>query len=185
VSRGELPAFLDPCTWNSGAMVPGALLSSVAAPYFFDEEARLESLAADTHIELKPPTPEQETGSSKNNVFLDGADVTDPIRTGDVAQRIVAGDIAGVRHVLVAEQQRRARRRRGDGRARYRHRCFPNAELKIFPGCFTGSRAQRALERAPEKGDDPDRVPGMQEFASETNAIAERKVRLWCGRLTP
>src|SRR5258707_5585563 len=72
-----------------------------------DNESRLAELAKETHIELKPPTPEQEAAGAKNCVFLDGADVTREIRTAEVAQaasRLATNAKKG--QVLGAEQQR-------------------------------------------------------------------------------
>src|SRR4029077_284341 len=68
---------------------------------------QLAKLAQETHIELKPPTPEQEKAGIKNRVFLDGREVTEEIRTPEVAQAASRlATIAPVRAVLVAEQQR-------------------------------------------------------------------------------
>src|SRR5260370_29288349 len=71
------------------------------------DEPRLEALAKETTIELKPPNAEQEAAGAKNSVFLDGADVTQEIRTSEVAQAASRlATIARVREMLVAEQQR-------------------------------------------------------------------------------
>src|SRR5437879_1399805 len=71
------------------------------------DERTLEALAGETHIELRPAKPEQEAAGAKNCVFLDGADVTQEIRTSEVAQAASRlATIAKVRQVLVAEQQR-------------------------------------------------------------------------------
>ena len=67
----------------------------------------MEALTRETHIELKAPTAEQEAAGLKNRVFLDGREVTEEIRTAEVAQAASRlATIAGVREVLVAEQQR-------------------------------------------------------------------------------
>src|SRR5260370_36528060 len=71
------------------------------------DESRLAELAKETHIELKAPNAEQEAAGAKNCVFLDGADVTEAIRTSEVAQAASRlATIARVREVLVAGQQR-------------------------------------------------------------------------------
>src|SRR5712664_3356812 len=71
---------------DSGAMYRALALKALQRNVSLDEEGRLEELAAETHIELKPPTAEQEEAGAKNRVFLDGVEVTDAIRTGEVAQ---------------------------------------------------------------------------------------------------
>src|ERR1700726_2165504 len=92
---------------DSGAMYRALALKALQRGVSLDDEARLEALAGETHIELKPPTPEQEKAGAKNRVFLDGKEVTQEIRTPDVAQAASRlATIAGVRKVLVAEQQR-------------------------------------------------------------------------------
>src|SRR4029077_19027891 len=91
---------------DSGAMYRALALKALGRNLAIDDEAALETLAAETHIELKSPTVEQEKAGAKNRVFLDGAEVTDAIRTSEVAQAASRlATIAGVRHVLVAEQQ--------------------------------------------------------------------------------
>src|SRR5262249_47193900 len=92
---------------DSGAMYRALALKALKQSVPLHDEAGLERLARETHIELKPPTPEQERAGAKNRVFLDGAEVTDAIRTPEVAQASsLLATIAVVRQVLVAEQQR-------------------------------------------------------------------------------
>ena len=111
---------------DSGAMYRALALKAIHRCISPDDETQLESLAAETHIELKPPTPEQEVSGSKNRVFLDAVEVTDSIRAADVAQ-------AASRLATIAGVRQRARRRttacrrrwwRRDGRPRHRHRRF-------------------------------------------------------------
>src|SRR5260370_12717319 len=86
-----------------GALALKALQRQVSS----GDESRLTELAKETHIELKAPNAEQEAAGAKNCVFLDGADVTQEIRTSEVAQAASRlATIAKVRQVLVAEQQR-------------------------------------------------------------------------------
>jgi len=90
---------------DSGAMYRALALKALEQRASLDDETGLERLAGETHIELKPPTPQQEKAGSKNRVFLDGAEVTDAIRTSEVAQAASRlATIASVRAVLVAEQ---------------------------------------------------------------------------------
>ena len=92
---------------DSGAMYRAVALKAIQKKISFGDDQQLEALAKDSHIELKPPTPEQESAGLKNRVFLDGREVTQEIRTAEVAQAASKlASIAGVRRVLVAEQQR-------------------------------------------------------------------------------
>src|SRR6516164_8923488 len=68
---------------------------------------QLENLARDTHIELRPVPSTLHDPTIHNRVLLDGEDVTQSIRSSEVAQAASrVATIAGVRAVLVAEQQR-------------------------------------------------------------------------------
>src|SRR5215467_3158652 len=92
---------------DSGAMYRALGLKALELRFALDDHAALETLAKETHIELKPPTPELEAAGCKNRVFLDGKEVTREIRTTEVAAAASRlATIAGVRRVLVAEQQR-------------------------------------------------------------------------------
>src|SRR6267143_1129083 len=92
---------------DSGAMYRALALKALQRGVPLDDETQLVKLANETRIELRSPTPEQEKAGIKNRVFLDGKEVTEEIRTGTVAQAASRlATIAGVRAVLVAEQQR-------------------------------------------------------------------------------
>src|SRR5260370_30021276 len=71
---------------DSGAMYRALALKALRRQVALEDESRLEALAKETHSELKPPNAEQEAAGAKNSVFLDGADVTQEIRTSEVAQ---------------------------------------------------------------------------------------------------
>src|SRR5215831_1073636 len=70
---------------DSGAMYRALALQALERRVALNDDARLKALAKETHIELKPPTPEQEAAGAKNLVFLDGREVTTEIRTAEVA----------------------------------------------------------------------------------------------------
>jgi cytidylate kinase len=124
-----------------------------AAP--LEDESQIAALAKVTHIELQPPTPELEAAGAKNRVFLDGVEVTQEIRTAEVAQAASRlATIAGVRKVLVAEQQRAG----AGGGVVMEGRdigtvVFPMAELKIFLDASPEVRAARRWKEHQEKGD--------------------------------
>src|SRR5262249_58173032 len=99
--------------------------------------------------------PEQEAQGLKNRVFLDGREVTYEIRSGEVAQAASRlATIAGVREVLVAEQQRAG----AGGGVVMEGRdigtvVFPRAELKVFLDASPEVRAQRRWKEHEEKGE--------------------------------
>ncbi len=143
-----------------------------------DDEAHLEALAKETHIELKPPTPELEASGAKNRVFLDGREVTREIRSAEVAQ--VASQlatIAAVRRVLVAEQQRAG----AGGGVVMEGRdigtvVFPAAELKIFLDASPEVRSDRRWKEHQEKGEQMALVEVFDEVIERDKRDRERAV---------
>jgi cytidylate kinase len=79
----RVAAILGYLYLDSGAMYRALALKALRHGVALENESRLEALAKETHIELQPPNAEQEAGGAKNCVFLDGADVTQEIRTGE------------------------------------------------------------------------------------------------------
>jgi cytidylate kinase len=163
---------------DSGAMYRALALKALKRKVPLNDEAGLERLARETHIELKPPTPEQEKAGAKNRVFLDGVEVTDAIRTSEVAQAASRlATIAGVRRVLVAEQQRAGA---GGGIVMEGRDIgtvvFPNAELKIFLDASPEVRAERRWKEHQEKGDDATLVEVLEEVRERDRRDRERKV---------
>ena len=151
-----------------------------------DNDPALEALARETHIELKPPTAEQEAAGLKNRVFLDGREVTEEIRTAEVAQAASRlATIAGVREILVAEQQRAGQ---GGGVVMEGRDIgtvvFPSAELKIFLEASPEVRAQRRWKEHQEKGESLTLRKFWKKCASGTSATAKEKFRRWCERRT-
>ena len=163
---------------DSGAMYRALALKALQRGVRLEEEERLQGLAAETHIELKPPTAEQEKAGPKNRVFLDGVEVTDGIRTGEVAQAASRlATIAGVRHVLVAEQQRAG----AGGGVVMEGRdigtvVFPSAELKIFLEACPEVRAERRWKEHQEKGDALNIFQVLEEVRERDRRDRERKV---------
>jgi CMP/dCMP kinase len=138
----------------------------------------LEALAKETHIELKPPTREQEAAGYKNRVFLDGVEVTQEIRTAEVAKAASElATIAGVRHVLVAEQQRAG----AGGGVVMEGRdigtvVFPRAELKVFLEASPEVRAERRWKEHQEKGEAATLGEVLEEVRQRDKRDRERKV---------
>jgi cytidylate kinase len=163
---------------DSGAMYRALALKALQHKIPLDDDAQLAKLANETHIELKPPTPEQEKARIKNRVFLDGKEVTQEIRTPEVAQAASRlATIAGVREVLVAEQQRA-----GHGGAVVMEGrdigtvVFPNAELKIFLEASPEVRAERRWKEHQEKGEAMTMAQVLEEVRERDKRDRERKV---------
>ena len=174
----RVAAMLEYLYLDSGAMYRALALKALRHGVPSDDESRLETLAKETHIELKPPTEEQEAAGAKNCVFLDGADVTREIRTAEAAQaasRVAA--FAKVRAVLVAEQQRAG----AGGGVVMEGRdigtvVFPNAELKVFLDASPETRAERRWKEHQEKGDRMTLAEVFDEVIERDRRDRERKV---------
>jgi CMP/dCMP kinase len=163
---------------DSGAMYRALALKALREGVVIEDRGGLEALAKNTHIELKSPTTEQEAAGYKNRVFLDGAEVTQEIRTEEVAKAASQlATIAEVRHVLVAEQQRAG----AGGGVVMEGRdigtvVFPNAELKIFLEASPEVRAERRWKEHQEKGDHLTLDEVLEEVRQRDQRDRERKV---------
>lgn len=163
---------------DSGAMYRALALKAVRKTIALDNVAALEQLARATHVELKPPTLDQEAAGSKNRVFLDGEEVTLAIRAAEVAQAASKlATIAGVREILVAEQQRAG----AGGGVVMEGRdigtvVFPLAELKIFLEASPEERAERRWKEHQEKGETMPLAQVLEEVRERDRRDRERKV---------
>src|SRR6266849_10529983 len=72
----RVAAILGYLYLDSGAMYRALALKALRRQVTPEDGSRLAELAKETHIELKPPDPEQEALGAKNCVFLDAAEVT-------------------------------------------------------------------------------------------------------------
>jgi len=154
---------------DSGAMYRALALKALREKFALDNFLALEDLARGTHIELKPPTAEQEAAGSKNRVFLDNDEVA------QAASRLAT--IAGVREVLVAEQQRAG----AGGGVVMEGRdigtvVFPHAELKIFLEASPEVRAERRWKEHQEKGEVLTLAQVLEEVHERDRRDRERKV---------
>ena len=163
---------------DSGAMYRALALKALEQRVPLNDATHLEALAKETHIELKPPTPECEAMGAKNRVFVGGREVTTEIRTAEVAQAAsLLATIAAVRHVLVAEQQRA-----GDGGGVVMEGrdigtvVFPRAELKIFLDASPEVRAERRWKEHQEKGETFTLAEVLDEVRERDKRDRERKV---------
>jgi CMP/dCMP kinase len=174
----RVAALLGYLYLDSGAMYRAVALKALQNKIPLADHSRLESLTRDTHIELKAPTTEQEAAGLKNRVFLDGREVTEAIRTGEVAQAASQlATIAAVREVLVAEQQHAGH---GGGVVMEGRDIgtvvFPSAELKIFLEASPEVRAQRRWKEHQEKGETLTLLEVLQEVRERDKRDRERKV---------
>jgi CMP/dCMP kinase len=163
---------------DSGAMYRALALKALREKAALDNFLALEDLARGTHIELKAATPEQEAAGSKNRVFLDREEVTQAIRTAEVAQAASRlATIAGVREILVAEQQRAG----AGGGVVMEGRdigtvVFPHAELKIFLEASPNVRAERRWKEHQEKGEWMALAQVLEEVRERDRRDRERRV---------
>ena len=163
---------------DSGAMYRAVALKAVERKIALENEAGLEALARETHIELKAPTAGQVAAGLNNRVFLDGREVTEEIRTPQVAQAASRlATIARVREVLVAEQQRAGQ---GGGVVMEGRDIgtvvFPRAELKIFLQASPETRAERRWKEHQEKGEEMTLLEVLAEVRDRDTRDRERRV---------
>ena len=163
---------------DSGAMYRAVALKALRSRTSLEDDALLEKLTRETHIELRAPTADQEAAGLKNRVFLDGHEVTTEIRTGEVAQAASRlATIAGVREVLVTEQQRAGT---GGGVVMEGRDIgtvvFPRAELKIFLEASPETRAQRRWMEHQENGEMLTLEQVLEEVHERDKRDRERKV---------
>jgi cytidylate kinase len=174
----RIAAMLEYLYLDSGAMYRALALKALRNAVPVDDESRLVALAKATHIELRPPTLEQEAAGAKNCVFLDGEDVTKEIRTAEVAQAASRlATIARVREGLVAEQQHAG----AGGGVVMEGRdigtvVFPKAELKIFLDASPEVRAERRWKEHQEKGERITLPEVFDEVIERDKRDRERKV---------
>jgi len=174
----RVAALLGYLYLDSGAMYRAVALKAVERKISPGDEEALVALSRKTRIELKAPTAEQEAAGLKNRVFLDGREVTQEIRTAEVAQAASRlATIAGVREVLVAEQQRA-----GEGGGVVMEGrdigtvVFPRAELKIFLEASPETRAERRWKEHQEKGEEMTLLEVLAEVKERDKRDRERKV---------
>src|SRR5262252_5766064 len=141
-------------------------------------EKELEELARDTQIELQPVPPSLHDPTVHNRVLLDGDDVTQSIRTNEVAQAASrVATIPGVRAVLVAAQQQAG----ANGGVVMEGRdigtvVFPKAELKVFLEATPEARAERRWLEHKQKGEDFDLAEVVEEVRVRDKRDMDRKV---------
>jgi len=148
---------------DSGAMYRAVGLWALRRGVDLADMHRLEQLAREARIELKPAS----------SVFLNGEDITEAIRTPEIAQAASKVSVVpGVRRAMVHEQRRIAAETsvvmegRDIGTV-----VFPEAEVKVFLDAEPPVRAERRLNELREKG------AGAVEPEAMLNEIHERDQR--------
>jgi len=164
---------------DSGAMYRALALKALQNNGLaLSSHKELGDLAASTNIELRP-TPQQLVAEGvKNQVLLDGVDVTQAIRTAEVAQAASQlATIAKVRELLVAQQQRAGA---GGGIVMEGRDIgtvvFPNAELKVFLEATPETRAERRWKEHEQKGEHLTIEQVIEEVRERDKRDRERKV---------
>ena len=164
---------------DSGAMYRALALKALQNNGLaLTSEKELEELARDTQIELQPAPVSLHDPTVHNRVLLDGDDVTQSIRTNEVAQGASrVATIAGVRAILVAAQQRAG----ASGGVVMEGRdigtiVFPYAELKIFLEAAPEARAERRWKEHVEKNEHLELAQVMEEVRQRDRRDSERKV---------
>lgn len=164
---------------DSGAMYRALALKALQDNGLaLSSETQLADLAASTTIELKPTPPQLVAEGVKNQVFLDGVDVTQAIRTPEVAQAASqVAVVAKVRELLVAQQQRAG----AGGGVVMEGRdigtvVFPDAELKIFLEAAPETRAERRRKEHEQNGEHMTFEQVLDEVHERDKRDRERKV---------
>lgn len=170
---------LDYLYLDSGAMYRALALKALQNNGLaLTSEEELEDLARATQIELQPVPASLHDPTIHNRVLLDGDDVTQAIRTNEVAQAASrVATIPGVRAILVAAQQHAG----ANGGVVMEGRdigtvVFPHAELKIFLEAAPEARAERRWKEHLEKGEHLERKQVVEEVLQRDKRDTERKV---------
>jgi cytidylate kinase len=164
---------------DSGAMYRALALKALQNNGLaLTSEKELEELARVTQIELQPAPVSLHDPTVHNRVVLDGEEVTQSIRTNEVAQAASrVATIPGVRAILVAAQQRAG----ANGGVVMEGRdigtvVFPHAELKIFLEATAEARAERRWKEHLEKSEHLELAQVREEVRQRDKRDSERKV---------
>ena len=156
---------------DSGAMYRAVAWKALCEHIPLDSPEQLAALASRVRIDLV-------SRDGKQHVILDGEDITDLIRTTEVAHAAsVVAVIPGVRHPLVSEQ-RRAGERGGvvmEGRD-IGSVVFPHADLKIYLDASPEVRAERRWQELREKDEASDPLIVLADVRARDRRDREREM---------
>jgi cytidylate kinase len=136
---------------DTGAMYRAITFKALQCGLILTDSAQLTDLAEQTEIVLKPNST---ADSFTLQVLLDGADVSEAIRSLAVTNQVsVVAAVSGVRQALVKQQQKMARQGGVvmDGRD-IGTVVLPKAELKVFLTASVAVRGQRRWLELQAKG---------------------------------
>jgi cytidylate kinase len=156
---------------DSGAMYRGVAWKALRDSVPLNSPARLEALARSTRIDFA-------RAKDGLRVQVDGEDATERIRSAEVSQAAShVAVVAGVRAVLVSEQQRVG----AAGGVVMEGRdigtvVFPQAELKIFLEASVEVRAERRYQEHLAKGDGLQLAQVLEEVRERDRRDREREV---------
>jgi len=155
---------------DTGAMYRALTYKALQHSISPEDEEKLVELLRDTVIDLKP-------GVKGQSVFLDGNEVTDPIRTAEVTNTVsFVAKHPLVRKEMVKRQQAFAEAGGVvmDGRDIGTH-VLPNAEVKVFLLASVEERAKRRYEENLAKGFSSDLEKLKEEIAQRDKIDSERE----------
>jgi len=156
---------------DSGAMYRAVAWKALCEHIPLDSPEQLAALASRVRIDLV-------SRDGKQHVILDGEDITDLIRTTEVAHAAsVVAVIPGVRHPLVSEQ-RRAGEQGGvvmEGRD-IGSVVFPHADLKIYLDASPEVRAERRWQELREKDEASDPLIVLADVRARDRRDREREM---------
>ncbi|WP_062198295.1 (d)CMP kinase [Massilibacterium senegalense] len=156
---------------DTGAMYRALTYKCLQKNVDLHREEEVISMLHQTKIELKQADDTQE-------VFVDGKNVSDVIRTQNVSNHVsIVAQIKEVRKEMV-ELQRQMATEGGvvmDGRD-IATNVLPNADIKVFMVASVSERARRRLEDLKEKGEHPNLLELEKEIARRDKMDSERKI---------
>ncbi len=154
---------------DTGAMYRAVGLAALEARARLDDAERVEEIAHEARIELH-------WSDGRTRVWLDGREVTDPIRRPEAAQAAsVVSTIAGVRAILVRRQKEFA----AAGGVVMEGRdigtvVLPQADLKIFLTASAEIRARRRADEMAGRGEPVDFEQMKEEVIERDRRDTER-----------
>lgn len=154
---------------DTGAMYRAVGLAVLVRGVRFEDKAKVSEIAERASIEL--------VGEPENlQIFLNGKDVSDEIRTTEVGQAAsIVSTISDVRRILVEHQRNLGKRATNGGVLDGRDIgtvVFPKADVKFFLTAKPEARARRRFLEDSEKG----RATTYEQTLAEINVRDERDV---------
>lgn len=166
---------------DTGAMYRALTLKALREGVPLDDPAALANLAHHSEIELIPPEMMSGRSSTQQQgaeVFLDGQNVTDAVRSPEVNAAVsLVAQVPGVREHLVALQRQMAHKKGVvmDGRDVGTH-VLPGADFKFFITASLEERARRRYVEFREKGYQADEKEILANIVGRDKIDSQRAV---------